>query len=121
MMRLLTNDFVETGSNENGYYRKWSDGTLECWQNIDVSVSADSTSGLHRIDVYNIWKYPVPFVGRNPTVSIVTQSSSDYVYCSVYGILRNKEKVTNITFLRLTQVQSIFSVGLGLYAIGRWK
>jgi hypothetical protein len=57
---------VESGANANGYYRKFSDGTMECWQSGSDVVSnlawstADVGGGTYYY-VYANWSFPAPF------------------------------------------------------------
>lgn len=48
---------IERGSNSNGNYTKYADGTMECWIYLgDVSFAVGSSITLS-------WSYPVSFVG----------------------------------------------------------
>lgn len=111
---------VESGSNANGWYRKWSDGILECWMRYDLPVASNTNTGMYTVTVKDIWTYPIPFV-ENPTISITTQSSIDFVFCSPYGILRDSKRIWSASFLRNGGITGGYPISVGITARGRWK
>lgn len=111
---------IDSGSNANGYYRKWSDGFADCWVNMDLPISKNASTGIYTVKLNDIWTYPIPFV-VNPTLTLTTQSSQDYVYCSPYGVSRNQQKVNSISFLRNGPITGDNVVSVGMIVRGRWK
>ena len=66
---------VETGNNSNGSYRKWSDGTMECWHSIPFSSLAITIAlGSGYQSAATMWTFPVefdaaPIVNMNPSTN----------------------------------------------------
>lgn len=89
---------VETGSNANGTYRKWSDGTLEQWGEETTASTTNHTVTL-----------PVPFVSNK------------------YVVLGTNTSGTQTTFMVSNTNASYFyvypssSTRLFWIAMGRWK
>lgn len=87
---------VESGSNANGSYIKFADGTMICTHAITQSVAIDAAfAGGYRSSGYP-WTYPLPFVGIPkviPTEISLTcfgaipvfpgNASANYAYISV--------------------------------------
>lgn len=65
-----TGAIIERGSNANGEYVKYADGTMICWiSTLASSIAIDTTLGTSTLWYGNIvWNFPATFVG-NPTVS----------------------------------------------------
>ena len=68
---------VESGSNSDGYWTRWSDGTQAAWFTFDAGFTADAgserSSGVHgsatfNNDQYN-WSYPASFLSGPSTSS----------------------------------------------------
>ena len=110
-----------TGTQDNWHYRKWSDGTLECWiryQNNSVNIT--STYGqLRYASLPNFSDYPVTF-HYYPVLTItgmvssgngwVTGNNSNYSVTNPGGII-----------VYSPASQSGVGVTVNVYAIGRWK
>lgn len=114
---------IESGNNANGYYIKWSDGTLECWGADSLAISSISNEN---IGTYG-WSYyygtkantfSAEFLpGTTPVVNINGNStgSNAMIAGSAYNI-------TNTGFSLIAYYAA--SVGLARYgyrAIGRWR
>lgn len=58
---------VESGSNSNGFYRKFSDGMMECWHssvdlNSDHTWNQSAVGGSTYFYIFTSWAYPQPFL-----------------------------------------------------------
>jgi len=53
---LLMGVIIEKGENENGYYVKYDNGYMECWNTI--KTSAQNTEFHYQ---YDFWTFPIPF------------------------------------------------------------
>lgn len=109
---------IESGSNSDGSYIKYGDGTMICYSNktyTDVPMSTGtgalfSTSTLH-------WAYPAAFVSDLPATFITPRTST-------FGIFAQQDSISfsNINFkLTGTINTTINSIMVSLAAIGRWK
>ena len=81
-----TGAVVESGSNANGSYTRWADGTQHCWQVLNVgSILAfgNGTPGDLYRTAYASWTFPVAFVDGawvlNATAQTDTPTSSGTV------------------------------------------
>ena len=67
---------VESGTNSNGTYRKYSDGTLECYftSSIPANSLTWSTATINGTTYYytgtTFWTYPIPFL-TGSTVNVM--------------------------------------------------
>lgn len=123
--KLYSNDVevatVESGSNANGTYAKFGDGTLICNARITTPhPNATLIAGVYRSEGI-ITPFPYPFVGEvagSGSIEDVSVQDSGW-WCNVDGrsdnagwrsrIYRNETFTSgNITYMHLT-------------AIGRWK
>lgn len=119
----LIHRLIETGSNENGHWRKWSDGTMECWhEGIATYLTTNS--------LIFYWTYPQGFV-EEPDVQLTIIHPGFRGYSgpgstSSVGISYIREIGT--TSVRV-QVQSVPAAGwvsdderhVKCRAIGRWR
>lgn len=111
------------GSNANGYYQKFDDGTLICWNRITVS-SVPITSAMGSLYVSGNLTYfgnfPISFIDT-PITTIISESDDNYVYCWAFKSVR--PSATEIRGFRVVSYQSVTLTNLRVsyIAIGRWK
>lgn len=113
---MLANNFiVEQGTSGGWSYRKWADGTAECWRiGIDARTTAFSATGnvfyrtttLSLIDGFFISE---PFIQ-------VTQNMSNVGSASVVNAT-----TTTFQVVEMSAVSTARTVTLYIYCIGRWK
>jgi len=73
---------VERGSNGNGFFVRFADGTANTWRNYTFSTVIDSTVTIQGLTVYGqtvTWNYPINFA--NPPT--ITPSSAQNVAVSI--------------------------------------
>lgn len=103
-------DVVESGSNENGSYVKYSDGTMICRKN-----GIDATANSQSIDIPT----PYPFIDNTYTVIAVN------AFANSGNIIWNSGALTNNVirlYPRKSDGNAIDMVERCNYvAIGRWK
>lgn len=69
---LYTEDYiVESGSNENGYYRKWHSGLIEQWGKIEKG--SNLSSGTDWTGYYSL---PIPFSNTDFVVSLTPSTNA---------------------------------------------
>lgn len=111
---------VESGSNTNGHYTKYSDGTMVCYHRVNsvVSLSPSAFSSFFR--AFYTWTFPEPFISP--------------VRAEIMGTIMLNDVVTNTSMFSdgdgsTTQGLFVF-LGSATYnqlrrpylkAIGRWK
>lgn len=108
---------VESGSNANGSYIKWSDGTMICRKKVDFGEKAVSNpwGSLYESEDLTIGDYAQPFV-EIPDVSIMPTNT---FFVEPAG---NHDKISFGSFWAVRSVNSPnFHPSISCIAIGRWK
>lgn len=109
---------IESGSNDNGSYIKFSDGTMICYKVTDViKMNIDVAWGSLYEGSVDMGQFPISFV-ETPAISIVSfgsgmlieQAGANATYSS-WGL---------VTGVRPTAVQNV-SARFFMIAIGKWK
>ena len=110
---------VEEGYSNHWHYRKWSDGTAECWcRNAFSGVSSAGTIGGFAYNyITTVPNFPFEFI-EEPTVSTGQFGwGSGYSFFSVYSV--SKTKVGRI-YVFTTNVGNLDGY-YALHVIGKWK
>lgn len=112
---------VQSGSNTNGYWVKYSDGTMICWDKINLGEKTFSqyTSGSALYVTtpgYYDWNYPVEFNSADELIIHVNGRANGYMFTSVGSVYRTYARVDYCTVYPFTS-----EVLLMITAIGRWK
>ena len=114
----ISNYVVEEGSNSNGKYRKWSDGTLEMWGDFDRSAAINEKAGsLYASSPLSI-TYPVQSLSR-PNINLTVTAGGaiwGHPWDSASGYLRD----FSYQLLAAT-AWSNASYHVSYYARGTWK
>lgn len=110
-----------TGTNTNWHYRKWSDGTLECWIRKEYSsVNITSSFGQMRYaSLSAVPNYPVNFL-YYPVVSITGTVTSGNGWVAGNNTNYSVTNVGGLVAYAPTN-QSGVSVTVNIYAIGKWR
>lgn len=105
----------ERGSNANGEYVRFPDGTQICtspdWS-IDVTTS---TGSLYRSNPAQTWTFPATFVSTNGVVGSVSVTGNSQTH---WGVLRTTS--TTSAGITVFGPSSISSRSVRAVAIGRW-
>lgn len=111
---------MEKGSNANGTYIKYADGTLICYNNIDMTkFTYQSYKGY----IYQ-WNYPYPFLtDTNPSVIVTARDWSTY---DVHVKSRGIATYANIMYFVVNGSTNAFvsdykGAQITAVAIGMWK
>lgn len=115
---LSDESIVDSGSNANGRYLRFGDGTLICWAERTFSSTITLAWGSLFYHAVQSWSFPYAFVGAKPVCSATYTDAS----AELTGMVPNST-LTNITFygMRPTSVAASTSLTARLMAIGRWK
>lgn len=119
---IPTGAIIERGSNANGEYTKFADGTMICKVDFGISTVVDSTYILQGINIYRhreAWTFPAAFSPLKPSVSISVSQNGEDQFTS------GKVHTTNTTssdldFLSFRSFGSFALNGASAIAIGRW-
>ncbi|MGY9680206.1 gp53-like domain-containing protein [Citrobacter freundii] len=114
-----TGAIIERGSNSNGEYTKFADGTLICCFTKSVeSITSNSSGGTTNLyfSTESVFTFPATFVGTRPVVapsaSLSTGGTSSWP--SVRG-----SSLTGTSLALISNVQNAAAY-LGYTAVGRW-
>lgn len=109
-----TGAVVERGSNANGEYVRFADGTQICTHTATFSATATATGSLFTTAAADDWTYPIAFVaGSSPTVTGTVLSSTRWINCTAAS-------ATLASFRQFNSVTAAGTVSVRLLAIGRW-
>lgn len=109
---------IESGSNDNGSWIKYSDGTMICYKStgeIDMNVTT-SWGSLYEGNI-SIGNFPAEFI-ETPTISVTPFGSGMLIEQG--GIDASKTSWGNITGVRPNSVENV-KARFHLIAIGKWK
>ena len=110
-------EFISKGSNSNGYYVKFADGTLIC--NVDKSTSAQnqgpSAGNFYSSDA-GTWTYPLAFDAAPRVIAQV--NGGHYNAMSAKAVSIN---ATTTNYLTQSINSTTNAQGLSLLAIGTWS
>lgn len=120
---IPTGAIIETGSNDNGSYIKWANGTMICYRALNtsgVSPTARTEGSISNGAFYDrSWTFPVAFTAA-PNVwcnkIFVEQSGSVRVFSNASYLTPSTSSAT----LRFWAVQTFNDVNAHEFAIGRW-
>ena len=117
-VKRIKNIIVEEGSNSNGKYRKWSDGTLEMWGDFDRSAAITEKAGsLYASSPLSI-TYPLQSLTR-PNINLTVTAGGaiwGHPWDSASGYLRD------FSYQLLSAIQwPNASYHVSYYAKGTWK
>jgi len=112
---------LETGSNENGIYEKYSDGKLIQYARIEKgNIEYTKSSGNAYINSSNShitqWTYPIQF-NTKPDIVIPTCGGNSYMSCSVNDWTRTTATIYT-TSPSSTTIRNVF---ISVIAIGKWR
>ena len=114
------NSIVESGSNENGNWVKFADGTQICWYNGTIALAATSTEYGSLFTGAETWTFPMAFATSNVVVSVglfrlLTGAS--------WGSVGTPPTPTSVSvrYFDIASRVAGSSASVGFFAIGRWK
>lgn len=116
---LSTRMVIESGTSGIWTYRKWSDGTAECWGMIDQSFTPNTAWGSTKYTALPIQTFPSGLFNSTPKVTATASKTSGN------GIpIVTLEKISNTTFAgfidELSGTVYTYPVKVSFYAIGTW-
>jgi hypothetical protein len=112
---------VESGSNSDGEWTRWSDGTQICSDaRDDAGVHSGSTgvTGLNASNDIWEWTYPSSFVGTVAAVISAGRSNDDVrKFWTTYTVITT----SYVRYRTLVTSPTELSFTVSLIATGRWK
>ena len=111
------NGVIESGSNENGKYIKFADGTMICRHTFTKTLSFPiEWGGWYEGTISNV-SFPQSFVGEIPDISLDKTRGAEAIVGTVNPTLTGIESATLQRPTTATDVACVFSY----IAIGKWK
>lgn len=105
---------VESGSNANGDYTRFADGTQWCWvTGFSVPATNSATGSLFQSGSAAVWTFPVPFAGQ----PVCSPGASNATGAWVAVLLTSP---TTASVRAMSSVTSATALGVRLMAVGRW-
>ena len=112
----IISQIIESGSNSNGNYVKYADGTMICYGRIydDITINNVYTPG-----VYYMTKrltFPKTFIDI-PTITITPLNLNNLLSSNIYSISSSAVDLFVYSFKSLTGI----ATRINYIAIGKWK
>lgn len=120
-----TGAIIERGSNANGEYVKFADGTMICTHAITFTNVAEFGDGTrtnpYRSDVEN-WIFPVIFSSAPNVTCSASVNLVDSPARMVFGLYRSvgASATYNVQVLRVSDSPTVATADVDCFAIGRW-
>lgn len=111
---IPTGAIVERGSNANGSYVRWADGTQICWHNITLLETTDITGAVYSGAAVTVWTFPVAFATVAPACSCCGSGSAGHWY------LIDSIDTTTANALAWSYTARTGTLTARVSAIGRW-
>ncbi len=112
------NSIIESGSDSNGTYIKYKDGTMICTMRYSTSVAISTAwGGMYRSDIITMPNYPVAFTSLSSIQYSTTGSNSALVVNWSAGNLTKPDNVALLRGVSATSQEYIINVT----TIGKWK
>lgn len=121
------NSIIESGSNENGNWIKYADGTMICtsvklFENIDVN---NSWGSLYETAELTLGNFPKPFISTPEGINCIMITNTNTNNKGSAGFIEYIVETTNTSWGKTAIAKPVSSVasniGLSLVAIGKWK
>lgn len=113
-----TGAIIERGSNANGRYVRFADGTQICWGPTSQRVTSTTQAGSagYHTGIGNL-PYPATFVGDLPAYLPFTVSPQSYYGAAFYD---QAGSLTSAPNTYIWSPSNVFSAAASYIAIGRW-
>ena len=111
----------KTGSNSNGNYIKFADGTLICYHKNYFYLDFDEkiSDEWYRSSLTNPFTFPVAFIDY-PVVQLGGMSTGEENMTILSNVVRDLKGIQKLKFVRQNAVMQSRQT-VGYIAIGRWK
>lgn len=105
----------ERGSNANGEFVKFADGTMICWAPSSTTANSSTATGsLFHTTALATWTFPVVFVGDPPNVHGSVESTGMWAALAA-------PTTTAVNYRAMSAVSIATAQRVRMTAFGRWK
>jgi hypothetical protein len=112
------NGIIESGSNANGTWIKWADGTMECTKTVEGTTSTTTSWGSLYEGGVVCGNYAQPFIEKPRTNATGQKGLGNVIQC--FGSNQNATSWGTLYILNPTSNGSC-NYSIDLIAKGRWK
>lgn len=118
LKNYLDSRIIDSGSNNNGNWIKYSDGTMICTKKVVFSGLQFTTSfgSMYEAPSVYLGDYAKEFIDT-PTPFYSASTST----CIVESFANTKASFGTVTLLRPVKTTADYTYTINLMAIGRWK
>lgn len=113
---MIDNQEIESGSNSNGAYIRFSDGTQICWHTVSFPATFTPWGNIYAFIYATRINYPAAFIAE-PSVN-VTNSTKDYT-AMITRVFTYGTGIGTVSLARPTIADETYSIDY--VATGRWK
>lgn len=113
------NDIIiqESGSNENGNWIKFYDGTMICTKILDLGIIDYNTEyGYCFYNDYYTWQYPIAFLNNDVKVNATIDLGG-----GIGGVTLTKHSSSSVSFFPYFVKSGSLRTKIHCIAFGRWK
>lgn len=111
-----TGAIVQRGSNSNGSFVRFADGTQICWLSFSPGAPTTAIGSLFR-SASRTWNYPIAF-SEAPSVSgLVPAATGAYTWVAAGDVYTS---TTSCSFVVMSAVSIATSLSVSVMAVGRW-
>ena len=111
---LSAGAIIERGSNANGEYVRWADGTQVCWQKESLEgISITNASGNSYRSNPITWTFPAQFSSQVKGICCI----ADDAWC----VFPTISDTTSIAVILCRETAKTSAITLSWLAIGKWK
>lgn len=108
----------ESGSNANGNYIKFNDGTLICTKHVSGTTTCNTSWGsLYETPIIDLGSFAMNFIAI-PCVSMTPRMGAGVIH---EGVRNTSTSSFGTTWLARTSSADAIDYGIDCIAIGRWK
>lgn len=109
---------VESGSNSNGSYIKFSDGTMICWRQETVTDQAIKNAYGSIFQGTRSYTYPIHFSSQPSVTCTIFQWGTAASWGTV---VETSARIVTLRGLDISSRETGVKCRIGYIAIGRWK
>lgn len=120
LLGISSGGIVESGSNSNGSYIKFGDGTMVCYHNMTMDDWVSIPRGALYSTSSKVWTFPVPFA-LTPTVTSQVNSMIPNTWTSLGTGGSNRFDTSVRVMGTVIDGSAQYIPSVSLIAIGRWK
>ena len=114
------NEVLESGTNTNGSYVKFNDGTMICFQPKVFQVSEfEQWGSLYRKIIQNPFIFPVSFITYPTVVAGVRNTNNSQLFGMPDGLVISQSGIESLQLIRPTD--SSGEIIINYFAVGKWK